>query len=105
MGDPVKYEDDEMIDTDDNPWAVNTLEEFLFFCCPECSDRSPSVKSFVHHALSLHPKSRNIIPLVDLQSNSDIDFKEEDIEVDLPKEEWQDEPDSNRGFIFFGEKY
>ena len=38
-----------------NPWDVSTIEDFLFYCCPECEDKSTSMNNFVHHALSKHP--------------------------------------------------
>ena len=39
-----------------NPWDVSNLEEFLFFCCPECDSKHPSKSSFINHALIEHPK-------------------------------------------------
>ena len=44
----VKSEDP---DENFNPWIVNNLEEFLFFCCPECDTQSPSKALFINHAL------------------------------------------------------
>ena len=46
------FEDDKEI----NPWDVSNLEEFLFFCCPECDSKHPSKSSFINHALIEHPK-------------------------------------------------
>ena len=45
------FEDDKI-----NPWDVSNLEEFLFFCCPECDSKHPSKASFINHALIEHPK-------------------------------------------------
>ena len=39
-----------------NPWIVANLDEFLFFCCPECDTKSPTRAMFVNHALIAHPK-------------------------------------------------
>ena len=43
-----------------NPWEVEHLEEFLFFCCPECDlSRETIYQSkdlFIQHALNHHPK-------------------------------------------------
>lgn len=39
-----------------NPWSVQHLEDFLFFCCPECPDRSSTKKTFINHALHEHPQ-------------------------------------------------
>jgi hypothetical protein len=39
-----------------NPWAVDTIEEFHFYCCPECDERYHSAKQFKEHASYKHPK-------------------------------------------------
>ena len=39
------------------PWCVGSLNEFLFYCCPECDTKSPSEKLFLSHAVSEHPLS------------------------------------------------
>ena len=46
--------------TEDNPWFGKTLEEFLYFCCPECDERNQSKEMFLKHALELHPKSKDL---------------------------------------------
>jgi hypothetical protein len=38
-----------------NPWEVEQLEDFLFFCCPECDERSPTKDIFIEHAINDHP--------------------------------------------------
>ena len=38
-----------------SPWDVSDLDDFLFYCCPECEAKSSSKSMFVHHALSKHP--------------------------------------------------
>ena len=45
-----------------NPWAVSRIEEFLFFCCPECNERIQSKDKFIQHALENHQKSRTYLP-------------------------------------------
>ena len=42
-----------------NPWAVEALEEFLYFCCPECNIKSTDKDAFVNHVWSNHPKVSN----------------------------------------------
>ena len=37
-----------------NPWAVGHLEEFLYYCCPECDERNQSKALFVKHALGTY---------------------------------------------------
>jgi hypothetical protein len=44
-----------------NPWAVSSIFEFNYFCCPECdfstrSDfKTDSIQEFINHAISHHP--------------------------------------------------
>ena len=39
------------------PWNVSSLEQFLFYFCPECDVRIHSKEKFVNHALNQHPKN------------------------------------------------
>ena len=41
-----------------NPWIVESLEEFLYYNCPECSEKSNSKDEFIDHAWFNHPKSQ-----------------------------------------------
>ena len=40
------------------PWAVNQLEDFLYFCCPECDFKEKDSDDFLDHALINHPDSK-----------------------------------------------
>ena len=40
----------------DNPWDVETLDEFLYYNCPECDMKCPEKAIFRDHALLNHPK-------------------------------------------------
>ena len=41
-----------------NPWSVNSIYDFSYFCCPECENSKYELKQdFVNHALSAHPNS------------------------------------------------
>ncbi len=42
----------------DNPWAVESVEDFLHYCCPECDVKSQSRDMFLDHALLNHPMVR-----------------------------------------------
>ena len=44
-----------------NPWTVTSLDDFLFYCCPECDIRSVTKSEFIQHAVNNHPRSQNII--------------------------------------------
>ena len=40
-----------------NPWAVDSLNNFSFYCCPECPDiRIQRPQDFVDHAFLKHPE-------------------------------------------------
>ena len=41
-----------------NPWKVQNISEFVYFCCPECVFRSKEDSSFQAHALQNHVLSR-----------------------------------------------
>ena len=44
-----------------NPWQVQSLDEFLFYNCPECNQKSPNKDLFVYHAWQHHPKSQETL--------------------------------------------
>ena len=39
-----------------NPWQVQSLDEFLYYNCPECNIKSQNKEVFVYHAWQHHPK-------------------------------------------------
>ena len=43
---------------DRNPWAVENIEAFSFYCCPECDFKSKDGDHFERHALESHNKSK-----------------------------------------------
>ena len=49
-----------------NPWNV-PLEDFLYFCCPECDERNQSKELFVKHALEHHPDAEQSLKSYGLQ--------------------------------------
>ena len=44
-----------------NPWDVPNLEEFLYYCCPECDHKIKDCQSFVEHALVEHEEARRTL--------------------------------------------
>ena len=40
---------------EENPWMVEELEEFLYYCCPECDVKLQVKNEFMKHAFSNHP--------------------------------------------------
>ena len=39
------------------PWGAENLDEFLFYCCPECDDKFKESQSFLDHAMHSHETS------------------------------------------------
>ena len=50
-----------------NPWHVPTLDEFLFYCCPECNVKTKEQSQLFDHALETHESSHE--SLVSLSNN------------------------------------
>ena len=44
-----------------NPWDVKSLEDFHFYCCPECPSKTADKTDFIKHAVIAHPHSQSII--------------------------------------------
>ena len=53
-----------------NPWCVKNIQEFLYFCCPECDIKDQSQELFIKHALDHHPDSREY--LINLQIKTEV---------------------------------
>ena len=43
---------------DQNPWVVESIEAFSFYCCPECDFKSKVGDHFKRHAMESHNKSK-----------------------------------------------
>ena len=44
--------------TSTNPWQVQSINEFLFYCCPECDTKVKDSKDFMIHAFLRHEDAR-----------------------------------------------
>ena len=49
------------MDTIKSPWDVDNLQEFMYYCCPECQEKTKSKDNFLQHALCQHPQSQNYL--------------------------------------------
>ena len=47
-----------------DPWAVDKIEDFQFFCCPTCDDKIQSKEEFLEHAINQHPESKETLDKV-----------------------------------------
>ena len=52
-----------------NPWTVTSLDDFLFYCCPECDHKSITKGVFIEHAVNNHPKSQDVIDSLESKVN------------------------------------
>ena len=85
---------------ENNPWSVTTLEEFQFYCCPECDVKDHSRESFVKHAIKKHPLSMKCLGSLVIkhefeEQNDDFTFRngdnyDEKISESQIKEELED---------------
>ena len=67
-----------------NPWSSGNLDEFLYYCCPECDVKDKCTESFLQHALECHPLSENYFK--NFQNATDINNSfqvKEDDKVDI----------------------
>ena len=62
-----------------NPWNVDKLEKFLYFCCPECDLKDQSKVNFLQHALENHPDAKECV-----QHFNEFVIKEEPCEIGDP---------------------
>ena len=94
-----------------NPWSVERIEDFLFFCCPICDQKNHSKDDFFHHAYIQHPESKGYLEkhIYDDKNNTEImvssdiskdgsNIKEEYIEHELREEKFFMEKDSDDRF-------
>ena len=63
---------------EENPWLVNELEDFLYFCCPECEERHQSKEIFLEHAFNQHPKAKDYLRHFKIKEEQIDDLKTED---------------------------
>lgn len=70
-----------------NPWDVETLTDFSFFCCPECIFRSTDACHFKDHALDNHPLSKTFFLKEKTEEKVVKNIKNEIIEEDQVKYE------------------
>ena len=57
-----------------NPWLVEELEEFLYFCCPECDEKCRAKDLFLKHAFCQHPNVSYICTILFFNPNFLIPF-------------------------------
>ena len=71
---------------DQNPWVVENIEAFHFYCCPECDFQSKNGEYFKRHAIESHKKSKVFF----IRSKSENIAKNDPLEVEA-ESEYQEE--------------
>lgn len=64
-----------------NPWLVDTIEAFSFYCCPECTFKSNEPNFFQNHALKNHDLSKSLFDNTNLEEIK-VKVKLENIEIE-----------------------
>ena len=44
-----------------SPWDVTSLDDFLFYCCPECDSKHVTKPKFISHAFKQHPEAKDYL--------------------------------------------
>ena len=52
MGDPL---------IQNNPWHINSFEEFRYYCCPECDMKTKQQHELYKHAMGNHEKAKETL--------------------------------------------
>ena len=60
----TKMTEKDELDLKHNPWSVTNIDEFLYFCCPECDNKTQSRALFINHAYLHHPRVNNHFLLI-----------------------------------------
>ena len=62
-----------------NPWSVKSIEDFRFYCCPQCEKKEMKKSDFLRHALNNHPKSQELFDSLEVggSSNTKMETKDE----------------------------
>ena len=63
------FEDFEFEENKFNPWDVQSLEEFRYYCCPACPFKNVNKTDFINHAVSAHPQSQSVIESLEDNKN------------------------------------
>ena len=71
---------------DQNPWIVENIDAFSFYCCPECDFKSKNQDYFKRHAMESHNKSKAFF----ITSKPKITANKDPLEVEVESES-QDE--------------
>ena len=66
-----------------NPWVVENIEAFSFYCCPECDFQSKDKDHFKRHAMESHKKSKVFFLKTKAENNTNNDPMEVETKLEL----------------------
>ena len=55
----------------ENPWQVPSLDEFLYYCCPECDLKTKEHILFFEHAVKIHEQAKDVLCLQEEKHEQD----------------------------------
>ena len=78
-----------------NPWLVDTIEAFSFYCCPECTFRTNEVPFFQVHALQNHALSKSFFNNFNLEedtyfNNDNLEALEPKVDIKLEADDYEE---------------
>ena len=91
-----------------SPWDVDNLEEFLYFCCPECDNVKHQKRTdFINHALEQHPDSKDCISKIKIKKEKKNEYKNHHHNSNEgdPEEYAEEENENNSGADFDIQNY
>ena len=75
--------------SDSNPWSSKNLKEFLFYNCPECEYLGSFESDFYEHAVSTHPKAKEVFEPESAPTIQTVDDKVQILAVPPPNTDFQ----------------
>ena len=90
-----------------NPWEVENVEDFLYFCCPECDVKNHSRDHFLKHAFDQHPKSKEYLEKwaysmkdeLKEENNQNKFIKDDEMEQSMKEEKIDEETDDQNMYL------
>ena len=97
----------ESLERSNNPWEVENVEDFLYFCCPECDVKNHSRDHFLKHAFDQHPKSKEYLEKwaysikdeLKEENNQNKFIKDDELEQSLKEEKIDEETDDPNMYL------
>ena len=75
---------------DVNPWEVDEVAAFSYFCCPECEFKAKTVPTFLSHANENHPRAKDFYST---QLEQEITNPKVKCEIEVKEDLTSDDPD------------